>query len=223
MELFKHTLFINLDHRTDRLEHATAEFEKMGIVAERVKAIQPKNGAIGCTMSHIKCLELAKQRDYEQVFICEDDITFLNPALFAQNLAQFVGNEDLRWDVIIIGGNNVPPYQQLHPYCARVFSCQTTTGYVVRREYYDTLITNFKDGLRKLIQQPSNGREFAIDIYWKRLQLEDFWYMITPPTVSQYENYSDIEKRVTQYEGLLLDMEKKWYVDQQKRLGKMPR
>lgn len=223
MELFKHTLFINLDHRTDRLEHATAEFEKMGIVAERVKAIQPKNGAIGCTMSHIKCLELAKQRDYEQVFICEDDITFLNPALFAQNLAQFVGNEDLRWDVIIIGGNNVPPYQQLHPYCARVFSCQTTTGYVVRREYYDTLITNFKEGLRKLIQQPSNGREFAIDIYWKRLQLEDFWYMITPPTVSQYENYSDIEKRVTQYEGLLLDMEKKWYVDQQKRLGKMPR
>lgn len=223
MELFKHTLFINLDHRTDRLEHATAEFEKMGIVAERVKAIQPKNGAIGCTMSHIKCLELAKERDYEQVFICEDDITFLNPALFAQNLAQFVGNEDLRWDVIIIGGNNVPPYQQLHPYCARVFSCQTTTGYVVRREYYDTLITNFKDGLRKLIQQPSNGREFAIDIYWKRLQLEDFWYMITPPTVSQYENYSDIEKRVTQYEGLLLDMEKKWYVDQQKRLGKMPR
>jgi GR25 family glycosyltransferase involved in LPS biosynthesis len=221
MELFKHTLFINLDHRIDRLAHATAEFEKMGIVAERVKAIQPKNGAIGCTMSHIKCLELAKQRDYEQVFICEDDITFLNPDLFTRNLAQFVGNEDLRWDVLIIGGNNVPPYQQLHPYCARVFSCQTTTGYVVRREYYDTLITNFKEGLRKLIQQPSNGREFAIDIYWKRLQLEDFWYMITPPTVSQYENYSDIEKRVTQYEGLLLDMEKKWYVDQQKRIGTM--
>jgi GR25 family glycosyltransferase involved in LPS biosynthesis len=221
MELFKHTLFINLDHRIDRLAHATAEFEKMGIVAERVKAIQPKNGAIGCTMSHIKCLELAKHRDYEQVFICEDDITFLNPDLFTRNLAQFVGNEDLRWDVLIIGGNNVPPYQQLHPYCARVFSCQTTTGYVVRREYYDTLITNFKEGLRKLIQQPSNGREFAIDIYWKRLQLEDFWYMITPPTVSQYENYSDIEKRVTQYEGLLLDMEKKWYVDQQKRIGTM--
>jgi GR25 family glycosyltransferase involved in LPS biosynthesis len=223
MELFKHTLFINLDHRTDRLEHATAEFEKMGIVAERVKAIQPKNGAIGCTMSHIKCLELAKQREYEHVFICEDDITFLNPALFAQNLAQFVGNEDIRWDVLIIGGNNVPPYQQLHPYCARVFSCQTTTGYVVQRDYYDTLIHNFKEGLRNLIQQPVNKREFAIDIYWKRLQIEDFWYMITPPTVSQYENYSDIEKRVTQYEGLLLDMEKKWYVEQQKRLGKMPR
>jgi GR25 family glycosyltransferase involved in LPS biosynthesis len=219
MELFTHTLFINLDHRTDRLAHANAEFAKMGIQAERFSAIRAKEGAIGCTMSHIKCLELAKERDYEQVFICEDDITFVDPELFKQNIAKFVANEDIRWDVLIIGGNNVPPYQQLFDYCARVFSCQTTTGYVVQREYYDTLIHNFKEGLQKLTRNPANKREFAIDIYWKRLQHEDFWYMITPPTVSQYENFSDIEQRVTQYEGLLLDMEKQWYVEQQKMVN----
>ena len=81
MELFKNTLFINLEHRTDRLQHALDEFKKLGINSERVNAVKMKNGAIGCTMSHIKCIELAKSRDWEQVFICEDDITFLEPEL----------------------------------------------------------------------------------------------------------------------------------------------
>ena len=217
MDLFEHTLFINLDHRTDRLDHANAEFENMGIVAERVKGIQPKNGAIGCTLSHIKCLEIAKERNYDQVFICEDDITFTNPSLFKKNLERFDDDEDIQWDVLIVGGNNVPPYQQVSEFCARVFYVQTTTGYIVKRNYYDTLIANFKEGLRLLIQNPSQGREYAIDMYWKRLQLQDFWYMITPPTVSQYESFSDIEKKNTKYDGLMLDMEKKWYVKQQNR------
>jgi GR25 family glycosyltransferase involved in LPS biosynthesis len=215
MELFEHTLFINLDHRTDRLEHINKEFDKLGITAERVPAIRAKSPAIGCTLSHIKCLELAKSRGYEEVFVCEDDITFVNPALFQKNLATFVANKEIHWNVLIIGGNNVPPYQQVYEYCARVFSCQTTTGYVVKREYYDTLINNFKEGLSHFIKNPTNGRMFAVDIYWKRLQTQDYWYMITPPTVSQYDNYSDIEDRVTQYGGLLLDMEKTWYVKQQ--------
>ena len=71
MDLFKNTLFINLEHRNDRLEHATEEFKKIGIKAERVDAIKKDAGAVGCTMSHIKCLEIAKKRNYDYVFICE--------------------------------------------------------------------------------------------------------------------------------------------------------
>ena len=81
MDLFKHTLFINLETRKDRLEHAEKEFKKMNINAERFNAVKLASGAIGCTMSHIKCLELAKQRNYEHVFVCEDDIDFKNPEL----------------------------------------------------------------------------------------------------------------------------------------------
>ena len=138
MELFENTLFINLESRTDRLQHATAEFIKIGITAERVNAVKMKNGAVGCTMSHIKCIELAKQRDYDQVFICEDDITFTNCELLKQQLQKFVNNENIMWDMLIIGGNNVPPYNQVEEYVARVFYCQTTTGYIVKKHYYDT-------------------------------------------------------------------------------------
>jgi len=216
MELFEHTLFINLENRKDRLEHALTEFKKMGINAERVNAINMQNGAIGCTMSHIKCIELAKTRNWEQVFICEDDITFLNPELLIQNIEMFYNNDDILWDVLIIGGNNVPPYQQLYEYAARIFRNQTTTGYIVNKRYYDTLLKNFKESAANLLRKPNNKREYALDIYWNRLQMQDFWYMITPPTVTQYENYSDIEKRNTNYDFLMLDMEKQWYLDQLK-------
>jgi GR25 family glycosyltransferase involved in LPS biosynthesis len=210
MELFKHTLFINLEHRKDRLEHVTNEFEKMNIQAERVNAVRPKSGAVGCTMSHIKCLELAKSRGYEYVCICEDDISFTKPELFKEQLNKFYENKNIQWDILIIGGNNVPPYQQIFDYSARVFNCQTTTGYIVKKHMYDILIKNFKEGVQQLAKNPENKQMYAIDVYWKRLQMQYYWYMITPPTVTQYENYSDIENKNTNYNHLLLDMDKKW-------------
>jgi GR25 family glycosyltransferase involved in LPS biosynthesis len=221
MELLKNTLFINLESRTDRLNHAVLEFKKMNINAERIDAVKVYNGAVGCTMSHIKCIEIAKQRGYDFVFICEDDITFTNPTLLKQQLEKFEKNEDISWDVLIIGGNNVPPFQQVEDYVARVFYCQTTTGYIVKKHYYDTLLVNFKESAGNLMRNPNNKKEFALDMYWKRLQLQDFWYMITPPTVTQYESYSDIEEKNVNYDFLMLDMEKKWYVEQMKIMGEM--
>lgn len=210
MELLKNTLYINLEHRKDRLEHVTGQMNMMGITAERVNAVKMNTGAVGCTMSHIKCLELAKQRDYEYVFICEDDITFRNPELFKRNLQRFYDDDDINWDLLIIGGNNVPPFQQVTEYCARVFYCQTTTGYIVKKHYYDTLLKNFRESATGLMREPNNPSTYALDMYWKRLQLQDFWYMITPPTVTQYESYSDIENRNVNYENMMLDMEKPW-------------
>lgn len=218
MDILKNTLYINLQTRTDRLEHVQSELKKLGIEGERFNAIKTSSGAVGCTLSHIKCLEIAKERNYEEVFICEDDITFTNPELFKENLQKFCDNEDIMWDVLIIGGNNVPPYNQYNDYCARVYNCQTTTGYIVKQDFYDIMIRNFKEGVAKLIKEPSNKREYAIDIHWKKIQMENFFYMITPPTVTQYENFSDIEEKNTNYNHLMLDMDKKWMFNNSPRM-----
>jgi glycosyl transferase, family 25 len=214
MELFQHSLFINLDSRTDRFDHALEEFDKFNIEVERVPAIKHKQGAVGCTMSHIKCLQLAKARDYEHVFICEDDITFTDPKKLQESAELFKQNIQLDWDVLIIGGNNVPPYKKITDYCARIFNCQTTTGYIVRKHFYDTLIANFKESATNLMRKPENGREFALDIYWKKLQTQHTWLMLTPPTVTQYESFSDIEQKNVNYDHLMLDMNKEWYMKQ---------
>lgn len=210
MELFTTTLYINLEHRKDRFTHVNIELQKMGIIGQRFNAVKTKIGAIGCTMSHIKCLELAKERGYEQVFICEDDIKFLNCDVLKDSLQKFYDDKYIEWDVLLIGGNNVPPYQKIGDYCIRVSNCQTTTGYIVKKHYYDTLIDNFRESVQNLLKEPKNAKMYALDMYWKQLQGKDKWYMLIPFTVTQCESYSDIEERNVDYTHLMLDMDKEW-------------
>ena len=75
----KHTLYINLDHRTDRKIHVEEQLSLLGISRyERFKAIQLSNGALGCSMSHLKCLETAKKNNWDHLLILEDDIRNTN-------------------------------------------------------------------------------------------------------------------------------------------------
>ena len=209
MELLKNTYVINLESRKDRLQHVINEFNKLNVIPKRFNAIKTETGAIGCTLSHIKCLEIAIEEGLENIFICEDDITFLNSELFLNNLNKF--NKKIKdWDVLIIGGNVVKPYREIDNCCLRIVNCQTTTGYIVNKQYYKVLLQNFREGVKQLIQNPNLIKKYAIDIYWKFLQIKDKWYMIYPLTVTQYENYSDIEEGITNYNHLMLDAEKKW-------------
>ena len=206
MNLFENTIFINLEKRKDRLKHVLNEFKKLNIKGERFNAIQSRYGAIGCSLSHIECLEIAKKRKYKHVFICEDDITFLNPKLLLYNLNKFINNKKIHWDVLLLGGNNNFPYVKINDYCCKISNCLSAMAYIVKEEYYDTLLKNLKDGVNYLINEPFNS-SFALDVYWKKLQFKDSWYLLTPLTVIQYENYSDIENKNKNYKDLLLNMD----------------
>lgn len=210
MELLKHTLYINLDYRTDRLEHVQEELDKIGIKesAERFPAVKMEKGNVGCTLSHIKCIDLAKSRGWPYVFICEDDITFTDPGRFLSSLREF-SQSVCEWNMVIIGGNNCPPFQPITDCYARVFNIQTTTGYIVNSNYYDILLNNFKEGLSKLMREPEKKKQYSLDIYWKTLQSMGLWFLITPPTVIQYYDYSDIEEKVVDYGPMMLDLEKR--------------
>ena len=203
----KHAFFINLDSRPDRKQHVEGQMSTLGIQAERFKAIKLKNGAIGCSMSHIKLLEMAKANDWPHVLIVEDDILFTKPAIFVEQLNRFLAmHKD--FDVALFAGNNMPPYTVVDDSCVRVSKCQTTTGYLVQRHYYDTLIANYKKGIECLMREPHNHALYAIDKYWFHLQALHKWYLITPLSVVQREDYSDIEKRPTNYSRAMLDLDK---------------
>ena len=200
-------IYINLDNRPDRNDHVKNELSKIGIYnPERFKAIKLENGALGCSMSHLKCIELAKKNNYDNVFICEDDIEFLDPTLFLKQIHLFL-NSNIKWDVIIVAGNNMIPYIPVDNTCIKVLNCQTTTGYIVNKDYYDKLLQNYKEGIQNLIKNPENN-DYKIDKYWFRLQRNDNWYLIIPPSVVQKEDYSDIEKRVTNFKNYMLNYNK---------------
>ena len=205
-------VYINLEHRTDRKEHIEGQLKQIGFTnVERFNAVKTANGRVGCTLSHIKCIELAKQRNYSHVVICEDDTMFTNVELFQKQLNAFLSKHH-SWDVVLFAGNNVPPYEQIDATCVSVNRCQTTTCYMVNGHYYDTLLANYKEGLEKLIRSPEQHVSYAIDKYWFSLQSKDNWYLITPLTVIQREDYSDIEGRVTNYAYLMTDLDKKEFL-----------
>jgi hypothetical protein len=59
------------------------------------------------------------------------------------------------------------------------------------------------------MNKPTEQTNFAIDKFWFSLQSADRWYLITPLTVVQREDYSDIEQRNVNYKNLMLDLDKK--------------
>ena len=197
MEIF----YINLNHRTDRNKHVLQQIETIGCNGIRIEAVECKQGAIGCGMSHIRCLELAKEQNLPFVCIVEDDITFTNPDLFRAQLDSFLSSS-IDWDVLLLGTNMGPPFDKEEG-CLRVFNAQTTTGYIVKQHYYDTLLNSFKKSVGHLLSD-YNVKLFAIDILWKQLQQRDRWYVLHPLTVIQREDYSDIEKGVVNYSSKML-------------------
>ena len=159
-------------------------------------------------MSHLKCIENAKQNNWDHVLVVEDDITFLDSELFVKQLNKFLKVNN-NWDVILLAGNVYKPYISIGNFCIKVFRCQTTTGYIVKSAYYDKLIENFREGISNLMKEPNLGRLYCIDEYWLQLQEKDLWYLITPLSVTQREDYSDIEKRNTNYTSLMTNLDKK--------------
>ena len=202
--------YINLNSRVDRKLHVERQLDLLGIRdnVKRFNAIHNINGRIGCSLSHLKCIQMAKEQNMEFVLILEDDVSFLLPDDFVENVNKFLSNLKNKWDVLLLAGNNLPPFTTNDEVSIRVSHCQTTTGYIVRQHYYDTLIANIKEGVAKLMKTPEHHYFFAIDKYWIHLQKQHRWMLLVPLIVVQRPDYSDIEKRYTDYQRLMTSVDK---------------
>lgn len=200
MNRVSHTFFINLDHRKDRLEEIRRELVKLPLPDESIERfpgiLNKERGYIGCTCSHIKCMEMAINNNYESVFICEDDFEITDADALNRNVETFM-EQNKDWDVLLICGH-VLQGKKMHNECIRVTNAQTTAGYIVSKRYMKTLLDNFREGLKNL-QANINNTSFRIDIYWKRLQKDGKWFSFSPQHTRQRTSYSDIEKRNVQY------------------------
>jgi len=204
----KNIFYINLESRPDRKSKFEIEMKKIGWNATRFNAIKQNFGALGCSMSHLTLLKYAKVNKLDHILILEDDISFLFPELFINNLNNFLSSEK-DFDVLLIAGNNMGPYEKINDNCVKIKKCQTKTGYLVKSNYFDKLITNIEEGLNNLSNNLNRLNDFAIDQYWNKLQLVDNWLLLTPLTVTQRPDYSNIEKKVINYNRVMLDLDKK--------------
>ena len=202
--MLENVYYINLKHRKDRKRHVEKELKKLGWKYERFNAIKNKDGRLGCSMSHLKLLEMAKTKQLEYIVIIEDDIEFKNHNLYNEMLNRFF-NKKIDYDVLMIAGNIRKPIEFLDNETMRIRKSFTTTGYIVKQHYYDKLINNIQRGVNGLIKYPYLKGRFEIDVNWFELQANDKWLLLYPRTVSQMKDYSDIEKTTVSYEHFMLD------------------
>jgi glycosyl transferase family 25 len=214
----KNIFYINLDRRIDRKIHIEAQLNLLNWKATRFPAILNSFGALGCSLSHLALLKYAKNNNLDHILILEDDVTFLNPSLFLDNLNQFLKTHT-NFDVLLLAGNNMGNYKRIDDYCVKVSQCQTTTAYLVKNHYYDTLIKNYENSINLLQLYPNKLDHYAIDQFWKKLQKIHNWFLLTPLSVVQRPDISDIEKRVMNYTSDMLDLDKVAYLKKKKEIA----
>ena len=202
MESIDAILYINLAHRTDRKEHILFELQKWGVDSSkihRIDAVLKTPGALGCGLSHIKALtEAYSHSDWDTVLILEDDFTFRCSDI-NNEINQLVTSHPF-FDIGLLSYN--PDYIKYTdttiPSIKKISYSQTTSSYLIRRHYIPTLLQNMKAATYDM-ERFGKRHENCIDIHWTKLQPSGQWYAIFPAIGYQYDNYSDIENRVTSY------------------------
>jgi GR25 family glycosyltransferase involved in LPS biosynthesis len=203
MEQIDAILYINLAHRTDRKEHVIHEIHKIcadDSKVHRIDAILIEPGALGCGLSHIKALEYAMAHpEWKTVLILEDDFTFHGDDTAALSTALRTLMTFPKMEIGLLSYNHsVLRYEDTSPSIKRVLYSQTTSSYCIRSSYVPTLLQNMRESTMDM-RIRGKTHENCVDIHWTILQPHGQWYALFPAIGYQYDNYSDIEKRVTQY------------------------
>ncbi len=190
-------LYINLDHRTDRKENFLNNFQDHNNIIRISGKYEKENGAFGCLQSHIKALEYCKNLgDY--VLICEDDFKIIDYSYTLSKLKQIFESK-LEWDIILLSQNLIEYNNTEYENIIKIKDAQTTSGYIIKKKYVDTLLSLFKRSLNNYKNTNLWTCNNCVDIIWKELQKNDNWYGFLPSIGFQFESYSDIENRITNY------------------------
>lgn len=186
-----YSFYINLDRRIDRRQQFEAEVEKMNLTAERFPAISHQIGALGCTMSHLAVLKLARDRKYERVCIFEDDFEFI---ISREEYTSVVTSIPSDFDVVMLGWYIIEsaPHDEIF---GKVIAATTASGYIVHKKFYDTLIKNMETAVElfeKNIHQYDVVSKYINDQYWRRIQPSANWLYTLKRTGKQRMGFSDL-------------------------------
>ncbi len=207
MESIGAVYFINLDHRTDRLSQIQAEFGRMKIPDEKIHRIsgvyKPECGALGCGLSHVKTLNAFLETTHTYCLVFEDDFQFTVDPNYFSFLLRHVFQSGKQFDMVMLGANVMKQEMTDSPFLRRILDAQTSSAYLISREYAKTVRDTLAEGMKFLEEwfaiHKEPKHEYCLDIYWKQLQPKGTWLVFNPKIGIQRESYSDIERKVTNY------------------------
>lgn len=208
-ELVDAILIINLKHRQDRLEESLNILKESNIEMSKVRIIDatyiPSNGAKGCSHSHYNAIKHAKEHDYKNVLILEDDFKWNLPFEKIEKRLCLTVEKNPDWKVLQLswGLNNykkraslVPGNKFIRRLCHPLRGSWLTTAYFVNACMYDMLIQNFFESYEKQnIEREKSFYRWVLDRYWWKVQRQVDWDIFIPKLVVPRDpNDTDIVK-----------------------------
>jgi len=203
MDFIDVIFYINLESRTDRKEHFLSEITKLcganTSKVVRIDAVRDANGALGCTKSHIKALELFLANSWGTCIVFEDDFTFYkespehNNARLANYFRKFTD-----WEMLILAPNHprgLPDPTDVDG-IKLVKYAHTTSGYCINKGSVKAVLENFKESAA-LLEKSSIKPQHALDVYWNKLEIKR--HCFTQNLGYQYASHSDVENRLVNY------------------------
>jgi len=204
-------VYLNLDERTDRKKLCESTLDSVDISPYyRVPAIKDHVfGIRGCTMSHYNIIKHAKENNYKNILIFEDDFTILDKSTFKKNLLsalQQIEKNNLQPHMLYLGGNLRTGYNRvdakIDENLYKLGGVKTTHSYIVYNSLYDTILEkydniNFNDNTIW-----SGPGRVNIDFYYlSEIHLNNNYniYGCYPCLTDQANDYSDIEKQTVTY------------------------
>lgn len=198
-DYISHILYINISERKDRKMHllkALDIFNKNKIT--RISAIKNEiNPVLGCTLSHQKAIKYAKEHNYSNVLILEDDAVWSNVTDGFNVFEKLVKNP---YDVIMFGGTHAKVNKKSH----RVYFAHSAHAYLVHHTYYDSLLEYIDKVLQASKPIVDTNNSYAIDVIYSKFQKKDKWFLVNPALMIQGKSYSDIGKRIVDYKDLFV-------------------
>lgn len=192
--------FINLEKRADRRALIEEQLKDLSLSAERFEATQTDPGIVGCGLSHLAVMKIAKERAVKNVLILEDDFEFLvDRKELDAALNQFFDDE-CEYDVCMLQGGDIR-YEdtgEKFPYMRKIASASNAAAYIVNGPYLETLINLFEWGM-PLLESTGQHWVYANDQLWQRLQKTDNWFVFEPRLGKQRSGYSDNNKAFADY------------------------
>jgi len=194
-DFFEQIFCINLDSRPDRWEDFLKEAKKIGIQdrVTRFSGVVPPSGdgAVGCKVSTLKIIELAKEKNLKNFLIFEDDVVFSKDTV--KNMVFSIHQLPEDWDMFYLGINLKKQSFKYSPNLVKVEGGRTTHAVAYRNSIYQKILQeNSLDVNQKI--------DLEIDKYYElKVHPCKNVYCSYPLVASQREGYSDIQNRKINY------------------------
>ena len=193
---------INLNLREDRCNETLEELKKWGLSdsVSRYSAIDGNtlnndtvinNGELGILTTHINIITEAKENNYNNILILEDDIEFTKEI---ENIDEYMSLVPSDWDMLYFGGNhNKHIGKEINLLNEKIIKLNETYGIhcvVINNTVYDLILN--------LITK----RNKPIDVYYADIQKSYNCYGFNPSIALQRESFSDIQNKNVNYKWL---------------------